>query len=329
MKDFVRMKGSLRVLNPKSHPMLIELNKLFIEESGKTSDGMRYVSLSGGPVFYSFADSACGSTTCTYSYLHKYLREDLQGRLPVDYLDIASDIVCRYKYPHADPSIDLPYSYRDRGTFHPQHRDTIQDITNIPETDRDELRSQFQIAEGDVVLDIGSYIGFGALRLSEMVGDNGQVVSVEADTRNQEMFSRNIFENNISNVELVPKAIWSKCGYEPLFWNDSQLNSLVGGIVAEDKSRLTETVSVDSIVEDLELRKVSLVSLTVNGAEIEAIHGMEKTLRDLRPRLSIAGWYERSGQPIYQEVTNLLEANGYETRVGRLGRVYGWAKREA
>ncbi len=324
MKDFVRMGGSLWALNPLRHPMLREINHLPVAETGEETDGTRYLRLTAGPTFYSFGPRQKEIPSCTHAYLHRYLRDDLQKNLPKSSMDMAADVVCRYLYPHADPTIAPPYPHRERGTFHPQHRDTIEDIPLLTSSQKQAMSEQFRIRPGDVVLDVGSYIGYGAMRLSEQVGADGKVVSVEADPRNQAMFEKNILRNGIQNVHLVPRAIWSNRGQQEIYWNDSQLNSLVDGIVAQKNTRTVETDSVDNIVSDLELKAVSLVSLTVNGAEIEALHGMQETLNEFGPRLSIAGWYERGGVPIHREVTALLDQYGYQTMVGRYGRVYGW-----
>jgi hypothetical protein len=52
---------------------------------------------------------------------------------------------------------------------------------------------------------------------------------------------------------------------------------------------------------------------------------MKRTLHELRPKLSIAGWYTRDGKPIYEHILPILRSAGYETRVGLRGRVYAWA----
>jgi len=241
-------------------------------------------------------------------------------------MDMAADVVCRYLYPHADPTVAPPYPNRERGTFHPQHRDCIEDIPNFSATQKRDMMERFRLRSDDVVLDIGSYIGYGALRLSEQVGKTGIVVSVEADHRNQRMFEKNMQENQIANVHLVPRAIWSSRGQREIYWNDSQLNSLVDGIVLQGNTRTVETDSVDNIVKEKELKEVSLISLTVNGAEIEALRGAEQTLLNFGPRLTIAGWYERDGVPLHREITSLLSECNYQTEVGRYGRVYGWPR---
>ncbi len=324
MKDFVRMGCGLWALNPLRHPMLQEINQLPIAEVGECEDGTRTLRLTDGPTFHNFGPKQIELPACTYTYLHAYLKEDQQRVLPQESMDMAADVVCRYLYPHADPTIAPPYPSRERGTFHPQHRDTIEDIPDLSLAEKQEMTDRFRLEAGDVVLDVGAYLGYGAMRLSEQVGKEGKVISVEADHRNQGMFEKNIHGNGIKNVSLVPRAIWSERGQQEIFWNDSQLNSLVDGIVLQRNTRTVETDSVDNIVEDHNLGSVSLVSLTVNGAEIEALRGMQNTLRDYRPRLSIAGWYERGGEPIHRQVTEMLCEYGYRTQLGRYGRVYGW-----
>lgn len=109
-----------------------------------------------------------------------------------------------------------------------------------------------------------------------------------------------------------------------------QANSLVQDIIKETETNTVqvETDTIDNILDDLGVTDVSLVSLTINGAELEAIEGMSKTLETCSPRLSIAGWYLRDGHPIWERAVSLLKEKGYETVRGNKGRVFAWKEGE-
>lgn len=234
------------------------------------------------------------------------------------------DIVFRYVYPHADPTLTPPYPYADRQSFHPQQCDTIDDIPDYTAENRASLKRRFAVKPGDTVMDVGAYIGYGAMRLSHMVGPTGRIVSLEANAANQAIFVRNMEANNIKNVLLIPKAIWSHAGELDLFCGVAQRNSLLDGMVRAKHSVTVSTESIDNIVANRQLTSLNLVSLTINGAEIEAVQGMRRTLDNLAPNLLIAGWYHRDGTPVHKHVMELLRRHKYSAVTGRFGRVYAW-----
>lgn len=75
----------------------------------------------------------------------------------------------------------------------------------------------------------------------------------------------------------------------------------------------------------MSLEKVSLVSLTINGAELEAIRGMRRTLNLHRPKTVVAGWYKRDGVAICDLAARELDSLGYQSAIGSRGRLSAWA----
>lgn len=312
-------------LQPGGRAALVgELEQLDIERVGQSEDGIRFIRFGGGQVFFKGARIPTERYTDRYSCLHRYLPDETQSRIPLSHMDMAIDVVFRYVYPHADPTLTPPYSYADRAFFHPQHRDTIDDIPGYTAEEKTQMKRRFAIGPDDVVMDVGAYIGYGAMKLSRMVGPGGRIVALEANPANQQMLLRNMEANKIENVQLVPKAIWSDAGQLELFCGSAQRNSLVEGVIGGKNTITVPTDSIDNVVRRQELEKLTLVSLTINGAEIEAVRGMQRTLGQFAPKLLIAGWYRRGGNPIHKQVINILQEHNYSAVAGRFGRVYAW-----
>ncbi len=80
-----------------------------------------------------------------------------------------------------------------------------------------------------------------------------------------------------------------------------------------------ETATIDSLVERFDLDRVTMLSLTVNGAEVEGLLGAERTLGELRPRIRLAGWYYRDGRRIADIAAEILEKYNYRTFIGLRG----------
>jgi len=98
----------------------------------------------------------------------------------------------------------------------------------------------------------------------------------------------------------------------------------VEDIRRDDAGTEVETETIDSLVDRQQLSSLRLVSLTINGAEVEAVAGMTQTIHDHHPTLTIAGWYERDGVKIHGIVVPMLKSHGYQCHVGPHGRVYAW-----
>ena len=100
----------------------------------------------------------------------------------------------------------------------------------------------------------------------------------------------------------------------------AQDNSLVASLVGQaDRRQMVETATIDSLVERFDLDRVSMLSLTVNGAEVEGLLGAEKTLNEHRPRIRLAGWYYRDGRRIADITAEILAKHNYQTFIGPRG----------
>ena len=95
-----------------------------------------------------------------------------------------------------------------------------------------------------------------------------------------DLLKTNMFNNNITNVQTYHAALWKENGKMNLSTSEFQANSLIDkGILDKNNEKIlsakdkefTETITVDSLVEKFSLKKVNYVSLTINGAEPEAI----------------------------------------------------------
>src|SRR3989442_15761351 len=72
----------------------------------------------------------------------------------------------------------------------------------------------FQVAAGDVVVDVGAHIGRYALRAAARAS---KVIAVEPDPSNFSLLERNVRLNGFSNVVLVPQALSSRGGIRALW----------------------------------------------------------------------------------------------------------------
>lgn len=237
----------------------------------------------------------------------------------IEYFRLISDIVTRYYFPHLQPTVspmifDSPtFDQRYMEGFHGQHREAFDLSKN--EKSKNLLGEVFRVKKTDIILDVGSFIGFGALATSKL-NPNGKIISIEADRDCYELLNKNVINNDAKTIFPINAAIWNESGIEKnLASGGSQANSLLPHVVKEvDRNHSNKTVStqtIDDIVEELQLEHVDMISLTINGAEPNAIMGAQKTLKKYRPRLRFAGWYKIGDRTVASICKPMLEEIGY------------------
>lgn len=163
------------------------------------------------------------------------------------------------------------------------------------------LPRSFYLKPGSVHIDIGAFIGFGALKCAKTVGQNGKVICVEIEKQNFNLLQRNVEENNLSNVEYINKAISENEGSIEYFSGDKQNNS----IIEDDEfqharnsgNNLIKSTTIDNIIEDYGLSLTDdhfFVSIEINGAEPNALKGAGKFLSNANDfAMRIAAPYSR------------------------------------
>jgi len=251
--------------------------------------------------------------------LHDMLRSDLPEGLKKSHFRLVRDYVTRYVYPHLRPDLKpAGYGVDELSGFHGQHKDAIADLECSKQQKR--LKEAFLPRADDTIIDGGAFIGMGDVRMSRDL-KQGRIIAVEAKHACHELLAANIAKNNVENVEAVYGALWNVPGQLDLNVGDAQANSLVGEVVAGNRSQQVQAWTIDGLVKKYELERVSMVSLTLNGAEVEALEGAVTTLEELRPRIRLAGWYDRGGVPVWQSTRDFLVKHRYEVFVGPRGSV--------
>ena len=231
------------------------------------SSGVDYIKLSNGKIFTGHKAKK------HYKRLHFLLNKQLRKLVSPDLMQVLFDIDFRY----------------------------MSRKNNLKEG------KYLNVKKGDIVFEVGAYIGYHAMRLSEFVGDTGKVIAIEAVPANFDIMKKNIELNNIKNITLLDMAIWNSKGVISMNTDEHQKNSAVGGVVSSKNKIKLPCNTIDNICKDLNISKVDFVRIQINGAELQALQGMEKTIKQ-KPKLLVAVPYMNK-----DKVIGLLESKGYST----------------
>ena len=134
------------------------------------------------------------------------------------------------------------------------------------------------IKNGDVVLDIGAFIGDHTIYYSKLVGDNGSVIAFEP---NRDSFF--CLEHNLKaykNVELINSAIGKEYGFVRTVdvLGNIGMNFLIpdnlGGIVIYS-------------LNQMEIDRIDFIKIDVEGFELDVLIGGKETINKFKPTMLI------------------------------------------
>lgn len=155
----------------------------------------------------------------------------------------------------------------------------------------------FHYQQGDVVFDVGGYVGDTALYFSKMVGEKGRVYTFEPDSKNQEAILENIEKFNGKNIILIDQGLSDHSGKMRFSQNGSS------GASFNDKGSYISVTTLDEFVEENSIEKISVIKMDVEGAEESVLRGGLKTINKLNPILLISVYH--TGDFGYEDFTRL------------------------
>jgi len=192
--------------------------------------------------------------------------------------------------------VDLRYeeAYLD-GQYEPEVQRTLAD----------------RLKPGGTIYDVGAHIGFFSLIAARVAGREGAVFAFEADLENAARIEEHVRKNGLTQVQVVPLAVWFKVG-SLRFARSSKFSSRNQGSVA---GALWGTSGVDSIqVEATTLdsyardhRPPTLIKVDVEGSEAHVLEGAQAVLSEAKPVLLCEVHHSKHAD----EVENLLRQRGY------------------
>ncbi len=135
---------------------------------------------------------------------------------------------------------------------------------------------------GDVILDVGSGEGAEIERFSNLVGDTGHVLAIEA---NPDLYLQNcdlIKRLNLRNVSCHNIAICNFDGFVDLqVFSDNGIDSSIHR--KDGKTvKTVQSMKLDTFLQHVEIGKVDFIKVNIEGAEIDLLESSTKSLKRIR-----------------------------------------------
>ena len=174
---------------------------------------------------------------------------------------------------------------------------------------KDNVYDGVQPRIGDVVFDVGAYVGMWSVKAAIAVGATGRVLAIEPSSSNMNWLYCN---TGGLPVTVLPIAASDRNGTERLYISKATTCSSL--IMKQEKYVDIPTRTIDQIVIDERLPHVDFIKVDAEGAELKVLKGAVRTLTNNNVQLAIASYHETAeGVPEVDELVRFMNGLGYKT----------------
>lgn len=150
------------------------------------------------------------------------------------------------------------------------------------ETSEDEaFVNILKLKEKDSFLDLGAYNGDTVLDFIHRVKNSGRITAVEPDKKS---FAKLVKNTESYDIEAINAAVSNSVGEIPFSFKSSRGSSSGG-------DSTINAVSIDFLCQN---RRFDYIKFDVEGKELDAIIGGEKTIKKDKPKMLISAYHKSS-----------------------------------
>ena len=139
------------------------------------------------------------------------------------------------------------------------------------------------VTPGDVVLDVGSFLGIYAVLEARFAGPRGRVIAIEPTGWSASVARRHVGFNadlTAAPVILFEAAAGDKKGQSTFYeYEEPYVNALTPAVDVQGlaRSRTVDVVTIDDLCDHLKIRP-TFIRMDVQGAEFQALRGARRTI---------------------------------------------------
>lgn len=223
----------------------------------------------------------------------------LHGEIPKGITIVNNKPLYHYRNIEIDSPSDSIEAYIE--VFH----DNVYDHVAVPK-------------EGDVVIDIGAYVGMYSIKASQLVGDTGLVVAVEPLLSNLNYLEKNL--RKLSNTKIVKVALSNYIGKGKLYSSPS--SAVHSMAYVRDDYMIVRVTTLDELVKRWKFTRIDYIKMDAEGSDILILEGARNVLSKYSPIISAACYHiDANGVSYVDRVINYLESFGYKC-ITKKGYVY-------
>jgi FkbM family methyltransferase len=146
---------------------------------------------------------------------------------------------------------------------------------------------RYLVGTGDRCIDVGANIGIHTVRLAKLVGEQGEVIALEADAQLAHRTQKNIKMNDLRNVTLITAAATDNGGQSVVLHRPAAGDSNKGraSLLPHDYLTGSKEEVATTTVDEVNNKPVALIKIDVEGFEAAVIAGAIRTIRAFAPAI--------------------------------------------
>ena len=146
-------------------------------------------------------------------------------------------------------------------------------------------KGMFELTDNESYFDCGAFVGDTIEEfLKASGGSYNRIWAAEPDSSNYKKLMQYIKDEKLSNIEVVNKGIYGSAGRLPFQEEGSMLS-----MISENSDSYIEVDTIDNIVDG---KPVTYIKMDVEGVELMALKGAERTIREYKPILGISIYHK-------------------------------------
>ncbi len=178
------------------------------------------------------------------------------------------------------------------------------------------LNPSYMPNKNEIIFDIGSYVGLYSLVSSRLMNGKGKIFAIEPNPNSHYWLKNNIKLNDVKNVSTMQLALGKNKGHVRFYTfagNPGVSTIKSAHLKGRGKNRIGTTFKVptttfDELVDELKLKRVNLVKIDVEGAELDVLEGAARSLK--------AGIVDKLVIEVHETVNNVETVTSYIRKFG-------------
>ena len=142
--------------------------------------------------------------------------------------------------------------------------------------------------KGDVFCDIGAYNMWNTEEFIKFCPEYKYVYAFEADPVSFERCQENIKKKQLQRTEVFNYGVWS--GMSELSFESAPNGEYGGSRIAEKGNFVIKTVALDEFLAN---KKIDIIKMDIEGAELEALKGAKNIIRKQKPCLCLSVYHKK------------------------------------
>lgn len=164
---------------------------------------------------------------------------------------------------------------------------------------------EIQFCKDEVFIDCGAYNGDTINEILKRIPNFKQIIALEPDLNNFNKLTKKY--NNNSKIRCINAGAYDKDG-TVIFdtTNGLQSGKIINSPEQERKKEELTNIKV-KMIDNLEIENVSFIKMDIEGAELNALKGAEKTILKYKPKLAISIYHSNEDMiEIAEYIHNLI-----------------------